>query len=61
MGVNKDILDKHIGVAAVIEIAANVTNGLCIHDVDILTTTILLPGGDEPKRQIILLKTFLQT
>ena len=49
VSVNKHILDKNIWIAAVVEIATNVTNGFCIHDVDIFTSAILSPGGDEPE------------
>ena len=51
MCVYKNILDKHIRITAVVKIAANVSNRLGIHDVHILTLTILSSGGDKPRKE----------
>ena len=41
MGVNKHILHKHVGVAAVVQIASDIAYRLGIHYVDVFPTSIL--------------------
>ena len=44
MGVHKDILDKDIRIATVVEISANIANGLGVHDINVLGFPVQLPG-----------------
>merc|ERR1719318_367482 len=43
MSVHKNILNKDIGVAAVVQVPPNIPNCLCIHDVGLLSFTKQLP------------------
>ena len=51
MGVNKYILNKHVGVAAVVEVTTDVTDRFGIHDINIFFSTILFPCGDKSKAE----------